>query len=148
MVQRLWQQDAASLGRPPRLLGWCVLVLVVIAVHQAFMGIGRCAQVMDGPHEHAGSGATATQQPNPALLTLAPDPLFPTAPETGFWDCPAQRAVLPVLAALAFLLALGGLAQAGQVAIGPSPWSRGCGFSLPPPLAPTRRRALLQVFFN
>jgi hypothetical protein len=71
----------------------------------------------------------------------------PDAPHPVVGGCSAQQAVLPVLLlllALGALVALRAAAPRGRR----SPLAWHVRFPLPPPLAPARRRALLQVFLN
>ena len=95
------------------------------------MGVGRCAEAMATQGLHHGAAAMGGHRDAPAM---------PVA------DCPLRRAVLSPLSSLTLLVLLAALAAIAPPA--QAAWQRARGSSLPPPLAPARRRALLQVFLN
>ena len=128
----------------------CGLVLLLLVTHLALMTTERHAAVM-GPLVSAGpepavlgaSGQAAAAHGSVGIGEKTPEE--PHRPVLG--DCPAQQAILPLLLVL---LVLGGLVTSRPMlsrATGrPSGWH--LRLPLPPPLAPARRRALLQVFLN
>jgi hypothetical protein len=144
-------------GRGRQMRGWRALwiahaaILLLLLVHAQLTASGQCAALM-GPHHgtaafrenarHPGLAAAATAQ----AAALHRPMQAPVVPPVGI--CPAQQAVLPLLAlALACLLAL-----LGRGALSPIPLAvsatRAPFDALAPPLDGRRRRALLQVFLN
>ena len=112
------------------------------------MATGECAALMGSLH----GPATDRQEhgaASRAALGLAASPHRPTPPPapSPAGACPAQQALLPLLALILALLlaALGGpsrIPAAGPPGRVPGEPTR------PPPLSARRRRALLQVFLN
>jgi hypothetical protein len=141
------QQVGRWVGR--RVTLCCTLVLLLLAAHAALMASVQHVAVM-GPLMGAVSLPGITEPPGDTGATHRDadgGKGAPAAPHPVLGDCPAQQAVLPLLLVL---LALGSLVALRTTA------TRDTGhllswhlcFSLPPPLAPARRRALLQVFLN
>lgn len=138
----------------PRQPGWawrrllgpaCLLVLALLATHQALMSSERHATVM-GPLLGASAVAPLMSHiEQPALSPMA-DHRVP-APHLLLSDCPAQVATLPFLALLLTLIVV-----VRRVAATPGPPDADrrarplLAWRAPPLLASTRRRALLQVF--
>ena len=147
---------AAALGLRARLGGglWlvCLLVLGLCVTHQLFMATERHAAIMGPVHERGTPWPIGVH----AALSLEPHgtPKEPGPPShhTTLGECPAQRAVLPVLLAV---LALAGALLARRRgrrrlsrSTGLRGWLRGQALPTLPSLSPTHRRALLQVFLN
>ena len=131
----------------------CLLVLALLLAHVALMAGERHGEVMGPLHGHAASRSAAPVLVAPEAVgttgggVVTPEPA-PHAPPASLGDCPARQAVLPLLVLLFLLVGTPRLFAVQPGGAGPfaRPW--GSRFSLPPPLAPARRRALLQVFLN
>ena len=147
---------AAAWGLRARLGGglWlvCLLVLGLCVTHQLFMATERHAAVMGPVHERGTPWPIGVR----AALSLephgAPEEPGPPSHHTTPGECPAQRAVLPVLLAMLVLAgALLALRRDRRRLVDRERLRgllRGLAVPVPPPLPPTRRRALLQVFLN
>ena len=131
----------------------CLLILALLLAHVALMADERHAEVMGPLHGHA---ASRSADPAPVAAkfggatgggAVAPEPA-PHVPPASLGECPARQAVLPLLVLLFLLVGTPRLLAVQPGGAGPfaRPW--GSRFSLPAPLAPARRRALLQVFLN
>ena len=127
----------------------CALVFLLVVTHIILMASERHATVM-APQMGASSpmGAIARLLPRDAAHDAAEDGRQPAPHHTMLGDCPAQQTVPPLFLLLLVLMALlRRLLPTTPQATRPA-WARPCRFSLPPPLDPARRRALLQVFLN
>lgn len=132
-----------------RWLGLCyVSALLLIVTHVALMATER-HWVMMGPQMHATTptGNSAVLVPDDAIIQSDPDHGgAPTTPRSVLGDCPAQQALPPLflllVLLLAMLLAVPPILTADRDV--PHGWHHRS--SSTPPLAPARRRALLQVF--
>lgn len=133
-------------GLGHRLVLGCLLVLAVLAAHLALMASTLHAEMVVRPHG----------VPAPAMVLGvdmadghgAEEHPTPRAPRPILEDCSPGEALLPALLLLTLLVALGAFGVGLQPGGDRGAWPRGVRFSLPPPLAPTRRRALMQVFRN
>jgi hypothetical protein len=126
-------------------------IMLLLLVHAQLMATGQCAALM-GPHHGAAAFRETARHPGlpeaaPAQAAAQHRPMrAPVVPPVGV--CPAQQAVLPLLAlALASLLALLGRGGLSPIALAVSA-ARAPFDALAPPLDARRRRALLQVFLN
>lgn len=141
------QRRGGRLGRGLVLM--CMLVLALCVTHQLLMASERHAMVMGPLHERVFPAPVAVSG---ATMPDASDPIEerrPRAPQPILGECPAQQAILPLL--LMVLLLAGACLWVGRASLLPADsraWSRSLRDFLPPPLAPARRRALLQVFLN
>jgi hypothetical protein len=143
--------------RERRLRGWRALwiahaaILLLLLVHAQLMSTGQCAALMGPHHGTAASRENAQHSGLPAAAPAQAGVLHrpmrgPVTPTVGV--CPAQQAVLPLLAlALACLLALLGRGGLSPISLAVSA-ARAPFDALAPPLDARRRRALLQVFLN
>jgi hypothetical protein len=139
-------------GRIPRNLSalWIgyVAVVLLLLVHANLMATGECAALMGSMHGPATGRQEhgAARNATPGLAASPHRPAPPPAPSPA-GACPAQQALLPLLALILALLlaALGGpsrIPASGPPGRVPGEPTR------PPPLSARRRRALLQVFLN
>ena len=118
----------------------CTLVLLLIVTHVALMTTERHIDAM-GPLMDGSPAAAAAGQGDRSGEGVPEEPHHPV-----LGDCPARQAVLPLLL---ILLALGGLVALRSTISHDTGHQLGWHPRLsPPPLAPARRRALLQVFLN
>lgn len=147
----MWTMTAQGLGRwlGHRLALSCLLSLLLLIAHQALMSSERHTMAMAVLSEWL---APASQTVLVAGLSPAHESdgqPMPQAPETVMSDCLNQQAIFPLL--LLILVLSGILAELGsplQSMTGLHAWMHGILAPYPPPLAPARRRALLQVFLN
>lgn len=138
-----------SVRRAERWLGLCcALVFLLIVTHVFLMASERHATVMGPQMDATSTGAIARLLPQVAAHAGDEDgqPSAPHHPVRG--DCPAQQAIPPFFLLLLLLVVL--LRRPLPTLPRAARRSRGwpCALSLPPPLDPARRRALLQVFLN
>jgi hypothetical protein len=134
--------------RAERWLGFCcALVFLLIVTHVFLMASERHAAVMGPQMDAAPMGAIARLMPQ-IMAHAGHEDSQPTSPHhTVLGDCPAQQAVPPLFLLLLLLIALlRRLLPPPQFAR--LSWAWLSSLSLPPPLDPARRRALLQVFLN
>lgn len=138
--------DSATLKH--RFVTLCALILALCVAHQFLMASERHAAVMGPVHQQAAapSPLAVAMYHNLNLVAPAPGPL-PGMPLPFMGDCPARQAIVPALFLL-MLLVGGALGFGGWLnllsAVAARP--RAPSLLLGSPLAPTRRRALLQVF--
>ena len=126
-----------------------LLALALLFGHQLVMATARHAGDMamgGGLAMPAGATMRAVAAPahDPPDLTIPGD----RRPLSGWEACFAQYGVLPTLLLLLLLAGIGGRVAGATLADmfpGGAPLAR---FLHPPPLEPSRRRALLQVFLN
>lgn len=133
----------------PWLGGCCALVFLLVVTHIILMASERHAAVMS-PQMGASSPMAAVPRilPQAAAHDASEDGRQPAPHHTMLGDCPAQQTVPPLFLLLLILMALlRRLLPITPLATRPV-WAWQCRFSLPPPLDPARRRALLQVFLN
>lgn len=122
----------------------CALVFLLVVTHIILMASERHAAVMSPQMGAASIGTIARLLPR--AMAHGEEPASPHHPVLG--DCPAQQTVPPLFLLLLVLMALlRRLLPITPRATRPA-WAWPCRFSLPPPLDPARRRALLQVFLN
>lgn len=135
------------LGR--RLLLPCLLVLALLLAHELLMATERHAMDMSVARERGMPVALVAHVAAVSALPEAGEAADDRSPLSGWEECLAQSAILPTLL---LLLALVGIWRrlSGGPPISGGPRTRGYGhrFLHPPPLTPTRRQALLQVFRN
>jgi hypothetical protein len=140
----------ARLGSGPWLV--CLLVLGLCLTHQLFMATEQHATVIGSVHERGTLRPLGVHAALSAGPHGAPAEPGPPAHHTTLGECPAQRAVLPVLLAmLALAGALLALRRDRRRLVNHEHlrgWQRGLVPPALPPLPATRRRALLQVFLN
>lgn len=137
-----------SIGRP--LLLACLLGLALLLGHQLVMASPWHAEEMS-----MGRGSVMLPAVSMPGVAAPADGRNPHAthgdrpPLTGWRECLRQEGVLP---ALLLLLAFAGLwwrlASVAPVDLLPRVGEQVAHFLRPPPLEPSRRRALLQVFLN
>lgn len=131
------------LGRP--LLLACLLGLALLLGHQFVMASARHAMAMGTEASRHRVPALAAW-PVSAALVAASVREHRGAP-TGGEECLAQLGTLPLMLLLLALVGLRGRSRPSPPTVAaPHPWSRPARRFHPPPLAPSRRRALLQVF--
>lgn len=149
MAQRaVTAKRRGRLGRP-LLLAW-LLGLALLLGHQVIMATARHGDDMGMGLDRIGlTAVTAQAVAAPADQRDSPSTPGDRQPLTGWEECFSQVGLLP---ALPSLLTLAGMlwlftspAAVGMVSWAGEQFSR---FLHPPPLAPSRRRALLQVFRN
>ena len=128
----------------------CLFVLALLLTHVALMASERHGEVMGPPP----AGIASTIEAAGAMIAkgvphkdTSAGGRAPALPHSTLGDCPAQQAVLPLLLLLLVLAGLPRLHVAAPRATAPLLGWR-ARFVLPPPLAPARRRAFLQVFRN
>jgi len=125
-------------GLPRRALATSLLVAFLLIVHAALMTTEQHAAVMDLPYTNA---------------TMLVDALGPAhyadtdtgerhAPTTILGDCPAQRAILPLLLLIVLTLLTASLRRSARM----RPQQPGRLVAPPLPLTLPRRLALLQTF--
>jgi len=121
-----------------RYLAGAFLVLGLLVAHLLLMAHEP------GHAQHTSHDAAATTAAmSLAMLTVTPD--APATPRSVLDGCPVAQATLPgVLLLLLLMFALGARAWALPLTTAQT-WA-GSFRAPPPPLAPARRRALLQVF--
>ncbi len=136
-----------SVRRAERWLGLCcALVFLLVATHVVLMASERHTAVM-GPQMGAEPAMGAIARLLPHAATHEGE--APSAPHHAvLGDCPAQQAVPPLFLLLLLLMALLRRLLPLPPRATRLAWAWSCRLSLPPPLAPARRRALLQVFQN
>lgn len=124
----------------------CAAVVVLCIGHQLLMASDRHATVMGSAH--GWTGGTLPAAPLAGAMGVHRADLaserVPEMPLPLLGDCPAQQAVVPLL--LLLVLLIGGTGGWWMV---PGAGGAACRLpvrSLPPPLPPAKRRALLQVF--
>lgn len=119
----------------------CLFVFLLVATHMALMADTR-RMVAIGLQMRPTDGLIATGVADQEGRPVGPQPLL--------GDCPAQRAVLPLFLLLLLLLLLVSHRCQGKASVADvgtlCRWQH--RISLPPPLAPARRRAVLQIFLN
>ncbi len=150
-ITKVVQEPGVALRRG--LAPVCLLILTLLLAHQALMISERHAEVMGSLRGHTVSRSAPSTPMGARVAGVADDRAVatepaPHVPPVSLGECPAQQAVLPLL--LLLLLLSGALRRfAIRPARGAVPYTRARGDRfLPPPLAPARRRALLQVFLN
>lgn len=118
----------------------CALALALLLTHQALIASACHLVVMESPHERIIPCSAMHARIMPHAGTDAPQVLLS--------ECAAQRAVLPLLLFWLVLLAVLPCLLPALWHLPSPPWAHHLRFPRPPPLAPTQRRALLQVFRN
>lgn len=131
------------LGRP--LLLACLLGLALLLGHQLVMAIPRHSMAMGADvslhRPHATAAWSALTAPVDASDRGHRGPL------TGWEECLTQLGALPLVLLLLALVGNRGRPRRALPTIAAvHPWSRPAHYFHPPPLEPSRRRALLQVF--
>ena len=129
------------------LLPTCLLVLALFLGHQLLMATPRHALAMDmGRGPDLALAPAAQRVATPATFLVAHDGGGPS-PLTGWEECRAQAGVVPLLLLLLTFVGLWSrLSHAALADRYARIAARVARFLHPPPLASSRRRALLQVF--
>jgi hypothetical protein len=131
----------------------CLLAFAILLAHQALMTTEHHARAVVVGQRHAPVAAQAPPASGPTVETVAPtapgvsvEGQAPHAPHPTLGDCRVAGALLPLLMLLV-LVGVGSRLGRMSPAASPARW-RGLATALAPPLAPSRRRALLQTFRN
>lgn len=149
MMHRRWHSRWLGGG----LLLPCLLAFAILLAHQALMTTAHHARAVVMGQRHEFVAAHAAPLPGPTVETVAPpapgasvEEQAPHAPHPTFGDCRIASALLPLFL---LLVLVGACSRPGRLspAAFPARW-RGIATVLVPPLAPARRRALLQIFRN
>lgn len=131
----------------------CLLAFAILLAHQALMTTEHHARAVVMGQRHEFVAAHSAPVPGPTVGMVVPpvpgvsvEERAPHAPHPTFGDCQIASALLPLLLLLVLVGVCSRLGRLSPAACH-ARW-RGLATALAPPLAPARRRALLQIFRN